>query len=401
MNIYEYIDKSGKSATIEAASADEAIKNAPNRASNSGVMLSDKYPRNYGSDTPQESENKKKNKDETKDPLEDIFTEEAVSKRRKEVEQMFAERRERLLDEVRSSSALRMKDIEQTGAENLASQSSINLRAGLGGSDFGAAAKAEVKENTSLRRQNEIDRRKAEISNVLKDIDDQVATQFEKEEARLTKRVEDQKAEREKDITRAMDSIKALGRTGLDLEKIKTSSPDTYEKLKTLTGKGDIEIQAILDMERMDAGKINWNYKTVGSKVLAYGYDPISGTIKTMEQDLGINLDAKTGGSAGYKTTFAPDGTLLLIPSNLSDPSQIIVAGGFGKPDVKESRAKANEYLSAVTGADGKVSPEDFKIARNAWIADGNAGDDFNKEFSSYVNFSDVDSYGVPLELLQ
>lgn len=399
---FEYITKTGEKKTVEAADSNTAMKSAADIAPTSGVaeikntepVAEEKKKRTYSSKNQQEE-------DTEEDPLDQLYNEEAISKRRKEAEKLFADRRERLLDEVRSSSALRMKEIEQSGAERIASQGSINLRSGLGGSDFGARANADVRENTAMRTENEISRRKADITRVLNEIDTLVANQFEKEETRLKNSLEQQQASQKEKTEQALTSIKTLGKAGLDLDKIKTSDPDTYDKLKTLTGKGDIEIQAILDSERMDSGKINWNYKTVGSKVIAYGYDPISGQIKSLEQDLGINLDAKTGGSAGYKTTFAPDGTLLLVPSNLTDPSQIIVAGGFGKPDIKETRSKANQFLQMSTGSGNKVSPESFRTARNAYIADGGSGDDFNKEFSSYINFDMVDAYGVPLDLLR
>ncbi len=51
MNEYEYIDKSGKTQKTTASSAEEAIKNAPNIASNSGVVLSQKPQTNLDSTT--------------------------------------------------------------------------------------------------------------------------------------------------------------------------------------------------------------------------------------------------------------------------------------------------------------------------------------------------------------
>ena len=51
MNEYEYIDKSGKTQKTTASSAEEAIKNAPNIAPNSGVALSQKPSTNLDTTT--------------------------------------------------------------------------------------------------------------------------------------------------------------------------------------------------------------------------------------------------------------------------------------------------------------------------------------------------------------
>lgn len=75
-------------------------------------------------------------------------------------------------------------------------------------------------------------------------------------------------------------------------------------------------------------------------------------------------------------------------------------AGGSGKPTEAETiRADAKKVatqLAGRTGADGHVSPDDYKTARRAWVNAGYSADDFDSRFAkTYVNPDSYDIVGI------
>ena len=62
---------------------------------------------------------------------------------------------------------------------------------------------------------------------------------------------------------------------------------------------------------------------------------------------------------------------------------------------LKNASTKLGGYLSARVGTDGYVSPEDYKKARSAWIADGYTTTDFDNRFGGFVNPGGAQDYGI------
>lgn len=62
---------------------------------------------------------------------------------------------------------------------------------------------------------------------------------------------------------------------------------------------------------------------------------------------------------------------------------------------LKAASTKLGGYLSSRTGTDGYVSPEDYKKARSAWIADGYTTVDFDNRFGGFVNPGRAQDYGI------
>jgi len=401
---FSYVDKSGAVKSFSAADSASALANRPSDANPTSGVMQNTAPttpttttKTDGTTTSTDgSTTGTKIRRTVKTGSEVTETDESV---RRSVEKTFDDRRATLLAAITAQTQAKEQGIKKTGEENLASQRSINLRAGLGGSDFGAAAKAETKADTQAKLDLLETERLAKVEAAITGLETLQQAKLDAEYARLDRKSEEYTKKRDQMAEEAQKQITSLGQAGYSLADIKTKDPELYQSILDSTEKGDLEVEAMLNNAKDAANKIDYQYKTVGNKVIAYGVDKRTGKIVSMEQDVGVNFDEKTGG--GYGVSFAPDGTMLLIPKNFSgNPSEIIVGGGFGKNDVSQTRTKANQYLQGKIGSDGKVSPETFKAARNAWIQDGFAGDDFNKEFSSYINFSNVDDYGVPLSLL-
>ena len=56
----------------------------------------------------------------------------------------------------------------------------------------------------------------------------------------------------------------------------------------------------------------------------------------------------------------------------------------------KEMEKKVNKYLSGVVGADQKVAPETWLLAKQAWIADGGNPTVFDTKFKGYKNVTNL-----------
>jgi len=74
--------------------------------------------------------------------------------------------------------------------------------------------------------------------------------------------------------------------------------------------------------------------------------------------------------------------------------------GSGGKPSeaetIRNEAKMAGEALGAVTGADGHVAPEDYKVARQRWVNNGYSAKDFDERFARiYVNPDSYDVVGV------
>lgn len=61
----------------------------------------------------------------------------------------------------------------------------------------------------------------------------------------------------------------------------------------------------------------------------------------------------------------------------------------------KEDQGKLATFFEQKVGGDQYASPEDYKKAKAAWVADGHTAKDFDNIFSGYVNPADPQDYGI------
>ena len=69
---------------------------------------------------------------------------------------------------------------------------------------------------------------------------------------------------------------------------------------------------------------------------------------------------------------------------------------GEKAPTEKEATADMKTELMTVRGADGYISPEDYKTAKEAWFQAGWDKDIFDKEFEKFANPSHIKDYDIP-----
>jgi hypothetical protein len=95
------------------------------------------------------------------------------------------------------------------------------------------------------------------------------------------------------------------------------------------------------------AEKIDYQYKTVGNKVIGYGLNPKTGKIESIEKEI-PGFDANLG---EYDPTTLPDGTLIFTPKKIdtSKPlkDQVLMYGAEGqyaKSEAPKIPVSAQEY---------------------------------------------------------
>lgn len=262
-----------------------------------------------------------------------MLSPQSVQQRQKATYDMMAKERRGQLDAIRDKYKAQINEEQAQGQQDLARMRSINLRSGLGGSDFGVANKIGIREGTQKNIQAIQANQDIELGNTLNQIEElaQARTQIQQNALQQGFQNMFQMQEYEQaQQNQARDLVKELGANGLDIETIKKKDPALYEQIVTSSGLGEVQVEALMNGAKETANKIDYTWKVVGNKILGYGLDPVTGMIKQVSQDLDVEIPEN------YTPTFAPDGTLLFMPDNF-DPNkpmneQVIAGGNYAKP---------------------------------------------------------------------
>ena len=226
----------------------------------------------------------------------------------------------------------------------------INLAANLAGSDFASAAAIKT-ENAGKEAVGAIEReRAARIGAVLSNVEDRAQEQFKTLRAEKRQQLKDMVDWYEKRQTGAREDLKTLAASGVALDQL---SPDEYDKLRSQSGYDDFMFKAAYNAAKPAAAKIDYQWKIAGNKVFAYGLDPTTGKISTLEQELNMEVPQD------YKPQMLDNGQLIFIPENI-DPtkpigSQILsynTGSGGGGGDVEVTRDLQDAAAAIASGAD-------------------------------------------------
>jgi len=255
----------------------------------------------------------------------------SVLDRQKQARRELERERQSQLDAIRTKYSSQVVTEQQAGTEDLARQRSMNLRAGLGGSDFGAANKIAVRDRTNKNIQAIEANQDIEIGNVLNDIEQLAQSRVQQEQQALQQGFSNMfqyqqytGQQQQQQRAQAVESIAQLGKSGLDLPTIREKDPQLYESLAQASGMSDIELEAVLNNNKPQAAKIDYQYKVSGGKLIAFGVDPQTGQMKVLEQEVDIPDD--------YDISTMPNGTVLAIPKEWDgDPSKIKTVGNYAK----------------------------------------------------------------------
>lgn len=223
---------------------------------------------------------------------------------------------------------------EEAGAQDLARQRSMNLRAGLGGSDFGAANKAEVRNRTNANIKDIQAQQDIAVGNAILQIEQIAQNRITTEQNAMqnafsnTLAVKGLEMQMQKE---AKETIKELGAAGLDMATIKERDPSLYNSITTAAGIGEVQAEYLMNSAKKAAERIPYEFQVVGNTIIGIGQDPITGELKQVKQELLVDVPKN------YSVSFAPDGTMMMVPDEF-DPTipvedQVIFGGNYAKPE--------------------------------------------------------------------
>lgn len=275
----------------------------------------------------------------SQDPMSEymnLFSPQSAIDRQEQIRKDLARERQQQIDAIEMSARQAVSAEQAAGAQDLARQRSMNLRSGLGGSDFGAANKAEIRTRTNQNVQGIEAQRDMAIGSAIDKIEQLAQSRFQIEQnalqqgfGNLMQVQEYTQAQEQQMRAQTLDSLKTLGQSGMDIQTIKQRDPDLYEKLTVASGMSDVEVEAVLNNAKPAPERTDYQYKVMGNKLIAYGVDPMTGQLKTMEQEVDM--------PDNYSVTTMPDGTVLGIPAEWDgDTSKIVTVGNYRRPFASE-----------------------------------------------------------------
>lgn len=270
----------------------------------------------------------------TTDPVIDYFNRMQQGTSYDSIYKQMAKERQQQIDAIEMSAKQAVSAEQQAGAQDLARQRSMNLRAGLGGSDFGASAKAEVRNRTNQNIQGIEAQKQLQIGNAIDRIEQLAQSRFQIQQSAMQQGFQNMfqvqqytQAQEQQMRAQTLDSLKELGKAGVDIQTVKEQDPQLYERMMQASGMSDVEMEAVLNNAKPAPERIDYQYKVAGNKLIAYGVDPVTGTLKSLEQEVDL--------PENYSITTMPDGTVLALPDNWNgDTSLIKTVGNYAKPTV-------------------------------------------------------------------
>lgn len=394
---YEYINKQGQSATVDANSAAEALKN-PNIAPDSGVRLVRTSPTStpiattnttptkkepvVGSMeydilqglapgtsasgaymTPAQQEAKKKADQEYQAT---ITTSTPVAPTEESVRESARQRAQAIANSIRQSYVPQFNDVEKaSNKRNLRTQAQ-NRSAGLSGSDF-ASQNAQQSEDIGAKDKKMLeDEMNQKVTDVLYNMDQRATEEYRQKRqdylAEVQGNYEKRTAFYKSQQDTAIQNATALANAGVDLSRLKEKSPDTYKQLLDESGYSEGVFKAIYNAKLPENQQRKYEYKTVGNKLYAISYNP---TTKKIESD-----EISTPGASFDQFMIAPDGTPLFIDKA---NGKVQVAGGFSEgqflkptpPPPKDTAAMTAELQSAYAEIQNGL---DINVARRLFL---------------------------------
>lgn len=184
----------------------------------------------------------------------------------------------------------------------------LNTSAGLGGSDFATAnAVGQEKKNAKAIELIESERN-AKIQAVYAGIDDRASAEYKTQREAYVKGLGDNltalKTARDEDRKNALSSIKGFASAGVDIAKLKTSDPDTFNTLLGEYGGNQLDLETAWNDALPDEMKTKFENKVIqgangNAVVFRYGLNPRTGKVENNQYDMGIKYTDYAGKKEG------------------------------------------------------------------------------------------------------
>lgn len=161
---------------------------------------------------------------------------------------------------------------EEAGAQDLARMRSMNLRAGLGGSTFGAANKAEVRDRTSANIRDIQANQDVAVGNAIMKIEEIANQRISMEQTAMQNAftnsmamAEYVQAQQDRARTQTLESVANIAKMdpNMSVKDIAERDPNLYQAIRQNTGMGDFEIDAYLNSANGVTSEHVWKGNTM------------------------------------------------------------------------------------------------------------------------------------------
>ncbi len=274
-----------------------------------------------------------------------------------------------LVDSIKAEFAKTLYDQGVTNAGLNDRTRALNVTSGLAGSDFATSAAVGQEKKNATALDLIAKERDAKINEIYSNIDAQASTEYQNQRkdyiANLGNDLAARKAAREEDRNNALASIKGFASAGVDIPKLKTADPATYDFLLKQYGGSQLDLETAWNAALPDNMKVKYDQQIIQGKdgnavVFRYGVDPRTGIVTKTNYDLGVPYatvkDVKPVEMDGQLWAISTDANGNQIAKPLNNPSaltQSIInknnadAANNGHPSFKFSGTQRSKLISA------------------------------------------------------
>lgn len=180
---------------------------------------------------------------------------------------------------------------EEAATGRLGEARAIAARSGTLGQDFGIAQKEKVEDYNKKIRAGLEGERALKIAAIFDRMDTRASEEIAAKTAEAKGNAKAYIDYLDKTRQAATEDIKALAQSGVRLDQL---SDAVYKRLLKQSGKDEFTFEALFNASKKKEEKIDYTYRVEGGKLFAFGVDPTTGQLKTMEKDLGIVVPKNT-----------------------------------------------------------------------------------------------------------
>lgn len=370
MPTYNYIDKTGAMASVDAPDSTTALKIAPNIKSDSGVMLlrstqgagasSNPAPltgtQTGNTDIPpgtnptgtgtstlsasaqsildniKGSANNPSAMTTAKNNLISLFSNPPAAPDQNTILQQKQQAAQLLINQINAEFGKTYQDANTANAAREARIRALTSSSGLGGSNV-ASSNIQKGADQSAKNIELIDNeRNAKINEVLGRIGDQASEEYRKARQDYLAEINNDWAKvnefQTSEMALAKSNIASLAGAGVTVAALKAQAPDTYKQLLEQSGMTEAVFNAAYNAGLPENQKVAYSYQKIGNDLYAIHTDPATKKIVTEKI-------ASPDGQEYDKFVIAPDGTPLFINTKTGVATE--ASGNYAKPPAPKS----------------------------------------------------------------
>ena len=297
--------------------------------------------------------------------------------------------RQGLIDAITNKYNANISGIKETGAAEMARTRTMNLRSGLIESPQGSTELGSTEKKTADAIAANEAAKQDEIMKAISDLDN---VYYERKRNLTTDKLNELKtagdiraasiAERDQRRAPATTILTSLAKNGTTFDQFKLD-PSYKNVSKDFT---DQELQALFITGANSNTFISDKPEIIGSTAFWF-QKQANGTVKKVSLDLGVQDNS-------IEQVVKTDQGVLVINKDGTYKN----IGGANNPTGTEVKTAATQkvasYLNSIANINGIVTPTDYAITKRAWVTDGLASADFDKQFVSYIDAKNLAAYG-------